>query len=370
MTKLWIVFGVSLVLAFLIDNQNRIYVEQKRDRKDRFFTVCLILTLGFFCGLRTWGNDTITYYHIHLLTPTFENWLSAGKFNLSEGIGFVAMTSILKTIGFSAQDYLMFFAFATAILYVRFLQKYSQSMVVGVFLMFVTGFYTFSMAAVKQCLALGICLWALEYAIDQKWRRFVLTILLAFLFHPYAVVYLLVPLMTFRPWHGMTSNYVFIFITAGFALEGLLGVVLDVTTMMGAKFTMESLTGEGVNIFRVLVAFVPMLLAAVYGRRLFAESSRTENILFNLAMLNGLIMFVGLFGTANDFARLANYFLPAQVIVLPWLLSKAPQGDQRWLKPACVIGYLGYFIYENASIRPFDECYEHMTLWEYLIELF
>lgn len=370
MTKLWILLAVSLLLAWIIDNRNRTFAQRKIDRKDWFFTCVLILVLGFFCGLRTWGNDTITYYHIFMLTPTWDSWIAAGDFDVSSGLGFIALTSIFKTNGFSAQDYLMFFAFATIILYVLFVRRYSQSMVFGVFLMFATGFYTFSMAAVKQCMALGICLWALAYAIDRKWIRFLLLIALATLFHPYAVVYLLVPFMLFRPWTTRTTMYVCIFTVVGFALESLLGVVLDVTDMIGANYTMDSFTGEGVNIFRVLVCFVPMMLAAVYGKSLFTDSSRTDNLMFNLAMLNALIMFVGLFGTANYFARLANYFLPAQVIVIPWLFNKAPVHDRTWLKPASVIGYLGYFFYENAIIRPFDTGYSHMSLWKYLADLF
>jgi hypothetical protein len=90
--------------------------------------------------------------------------------------------------------------------------------------------------------------------------------------------------------------------------------------------------------------------------------------MFNLAMLNALIMFVGLFGTANYFARLANYFLPAQIIVLPWILNRVHPRDRAWLLPACIAGYLGYFYYENAIIRPFDMGYPQMSIWEYLWE--
>ena len=92
--------------------------------------------------------------------------------------------------------------------------------------------------------------------------------------------------------------------------------------------------------------------------------------MYDMAMLNALIMFVGLFGTANYFARLANYFLPAQVIILPWILRKVHHYDRAWLKPACIVGYLGYFIYENAIIRPFDYTYSHMSFWEYIGSLF
>lgn len=371
MTKIWILLAESLIMAWLIDTRDRDLRHGGIHRQEKVVTWILILVLGFFCGLRTWGNDTGTYLEIYEhLTPTWDKITPKNTPEFSSGIGFFYMSSILKTLGFSEQDYLMFYALATVIPYVLFVRRYSRSMVFGVFLMFTTGFYTFSLAAIKQCMATGLCLVAVNCALDRKWVRYLLLVGLAVLFHPYAVVYLLIPVLMFRPWTSWTFIYVVAFMAAGFYLESLLGTVLDITDMMGASYDEETFIGEGINIFRVLVSFVPMILAALYGKPLFRESTREENLMFNMAMVNALIMFVGLFGTANYFARLANYFLPAQVIVLPWILRKAHPRDKAWLIPACVVGYLGYFYYENAIIRPFDTGYSHMNFWDYIIGLF
>lgn len=371
MTKLWILLGVSLAMAFAIDQRDG---ELRRDgvyRRDTLVTWMLILVLGFFCGLRTRGNDTVTYRETYeYLTPEWSEITEENTPEFSKGLGFFYISSILKTLDFSTQDYLLFFAFATVIPYVLFVRRYSWSMVFGVFLMLATGFYTFSLAAIKQCMATGICLMALDFALEKKWIRYCLMIGLAMLFHPYALVYFLVPLMMFKPWTGRTLLYVVLFVAAGFYLDTLLGTVLDVTDMMGASYDEETFKGEGVNIFRVAVSFVPLGLAAVYGKELFRDSSKEDDLMFNLAMLNALIMFVGLFGTANYFARLANYFLPAQIIVLQWILRKAHPRDKAWLIPACVVGYLIYFVYEHAILRQFDQSYHHISIWNYLLYLF
>lgn len=371
MTKLWILLAVSLVLAIIIDHRDQTLTCGGRKHNEILMTCVLILVLGFFCGLRTKGNDTGTYLEAYeFRTTTWDNISEQDKPKFASGVALFYLSSLLKTWGFSKQDYLMFFAFATAIPYVLFVRRYSKSMVFGVFLMFTTGFYTFSLAAIKQCMAIGICLIALSYALDRMWIRYFLLVGLASLFHPYALVYLLVPFMMFKPWTPRTFIYIAVFVAIGFYLDSLIGTVLDITDMMGAMYDEESFTGEGVNVFRVAVSFVPLILAALYGKKLFQDSTRVDDLMFNLAMLNALIMFVGLFGTANYFARLANYFLPAQIIVLPWILRQAHPRDQAWLVPACVGGYLGYFIYENAIIRPFDIIYLHASFWEYLATLF
>ena len=371
MNKLWVLLAISLALAKTIDQRDRVLTNQGRHQKEITVTWVLILLLAFFCGLRTFGNDTVTYLQMYSNnTPTLNELSFYPRPSFASGIGFYYTNCLLKTLRFSRQDFLMFYAFATAIPYVLFVRRYSRSMLFGVFLMFTTGFYTFSLAAIKQCMATGICLMAVTAALEGKRRKYISLVALASLYHPYAMVYFIVPLMMFKPWTSRTFFYMAAFVLVAFLLQPLLRLILDITDMMGATYDEASFTGEGVNIFRVAVSFVPLILASLYGEKLFADSTKADNLMFNLAMLNALIMFVGLFGTANYFARLANYFLPAQIIVIPWILQKARYKDKLWLVPLCVVGFLGYFIYENAIIRPFDINYPHRSFWGYLISLF
>ena len=91
--------------------------------------------------------------------------------------------------------------------------------------------------------------------------------------------------------------------------------------------------------------------------------------MINLTMLNGAIMFVGLFGTANYFARLANYFLIFQSLSLPWILKKIGGRDGKTLTVLMVLGYLAYFFYGNVVAIPFDQDFARLSLREYLAQL-
>lgn len=368
MQKIVVLLAVSLLLAFLIDYRDKALSYGLKKRRDRFFTFCLILLLAVYCGLRTKCNDTETYLHIFSQIPNLSDYVRE-PYNFAHGVGFGFLTSAMKTIGFSPQDYLMCYACITVLSYVLFVRRHAVSMTFCVFLMFATGFYTFTFAAIKQCMATAMALWAVTAALKRKWLRYAFFLVLAALFHPYSIIYLFVPLMMFKPWTWRTWFYMALFVAAGFGLESLIGTVIDVTTLIGADYTEPELLGAGVNIFRVAVSFVPMVLSIFYRKELFSNSGRTENLMFNLSVVHAMIMFVGLFGTANYFARLANYFIPAVVVVLPWMLSKIKGNDRRWLKIACAVCYLGYFYYENAIARPFDSYFVRMTLWEYLSTL-
>lgn len=372
MNKLWRLLAVSLIVAFIIQYRDKRMsgLSSDRNSRDKLFTLLLMLYLGIFCGLRIRYNDTTTYIHIFEQTPSLEELLARKTFSFAQGIGFSVFNATMKSLNFSAQDFLMFYATVTSICYVRFVRKHADNFLLAVFLMFSTGFYTFSFAAVKQCMATAICLVGLEYLMRKRTLIFVLIVGFASLFHPYALVYLLLIFMDYRPLTSKTYFHITIFIVLGFSLSYFISPIVDITTMMGATYDMTSFVGEGVNIFRVLVCFVPFFLSVLSGKRLFERSTRADNILFNMCMLNALIMFVGLFGTANYFARLANYFLPAQCVVLPWILKKIGGRDGQILTFLCIIGFMGYFMYGNMIQHVFDDKFAQISLWDYITSHF
>lgn len=368
MSKLWMLLFLAMLLSFAVSHRDRRLHRNgdQRHRYDKVFTIALVLLLGGFCGLRTFYNDTITYIQIYERAPLLSDFYKINSATYAHGIGFAYLNSLIKTLGFSTQDYLMFYSMITTACYVRFVRKHTNNFPLSVFLMFTTGFYTFAFAAIKQCMATAVCLFGLEFLLEGKKSIYIFFVLLASLFHPYALVYLLLLLMDFRPLTRKTYLYIGIFIAVGFGLNSIIGTIVDITTMIGASYNMASFVGEGVNIFRVLVSFVPLALAFLFGRNMFTHSTSEENVLFNMAMLNALIMFVGLFGTANYFARLANYFLPAQVVVLPWMLSRIVRRDRQLLAVLCVAGYTGYFMYGNLVQSVFDNCFSKITFWHYI----
>ena len=156
-------------------------------------------------------------------------------------------------------------------------------------------------------------------------------------------------------------------------LEYLLGSIIDITSMFGEGYNVEEFSGEGVNPFRLAVCAVPLILSFM-ARKHIAQQDATqseENYLFtNLSMLNTEIMFVALFGTANYFARLANYFLVFQALSIPWLFQFFEKKSRSLLASAAVVCYLLYFVYENGINLSFNADYDSITVIEYLLTLF
>lgn len=365
MADLLTLFFIALILAWLADIK---YKNRPAEIQHRsvFFTVCLVILMAGYIGLRTHCNDTTAYTWAYELIT--EGYLDGRDLSPGANPLFNIINYWLRMAGVSTQNFLMFWAFLTVACYLAFWHRYSVDYPLTIFLIFTTGGYLFAAAGIKQAAAMGISMIGVMFALKKKWVGYTVCILIATFIHPYSLLFFLVPILKFRPWsHG---SYILVFgaIIGGILLRPLLGTIVDITTMLGEEYTLESFSGDGVNIFRVLVCNVPTVLSWLYRDRIFKDSTEADNLIMNFTMLNGAIMFVGLFGTANYFARLANYFILFQSLSLPWLMKKIGGRDGRILTICMLLGYSAYFYYSNVINQPFDEYFSRLTVSEYFAQ--
>lgn len=370
MSKLMPVLFFSLIAAYISDKRSLVKVNRNGERiyikKEKMLFILLTLVMAVFVGLRTSYNDTYTYRRMYeSLSPGLYQILSL-DFNLGSNPGFWVVNIVMRTIGLSTQNFLMVYSLITIGIYMWFIRKYSDDIWFSTFLFFTMGCYTFTMAAIKQCVAVAFCLIAVDRLIRRKKFSFIFWVLIASTFHPYSLMYLLAPFLFFEPWSGKTYLLLIIFGFIGFGLQSLLGTVVDITTMLGEEFDASSFVGEGINIFRLAVIWAPIILAFITSRYQRKQNSRTDNLILNLSMLNAEIMFIGLFGTANYFGRLANYFLMFQPLLLPHLLKAFERNSKTLMKIICVLCFCLYFYYANAINMPFNFNYRYISFYEYL----
>lgn len=370
MTKLYILLAVSIVLAYLYENT---YVPTLNGpKRPKYLYVALVAVLICFNGFRGEYNDTWTYRdaYVHLVKGFPEAWEHL-SWDLGDNPGFELIQSWFKTYNTDVHLLLMFFGFWTVLFDMQFIKRYSINLVFGVYLFFTTGCYVFTLAAIKQCMAVAICLMAIPYANDRKWGRFLLLVLFSSLFHPYSLLYLIVPFMYFRPWTKASYVLLAIIVAGGLLLEPLLGTVVDITAALGKEYSENSFRGEGISIIRLLACAAPVILSFAYRREIFRDSTREQHLFVNLSMIYAGILFVGLFGNPMYFSRLALYFAIMPVIALPWMLSKINPRYRQLITAVAVVGYFGYFYYTHAIETHFDSSYSALTLqqfWHYLYE--
>lgn len=367
---MWILLGICTVLAYLAQWKRDRFKHENAARDEWLFTLLLIVALVLFSGLRISYNDTGVYLAQFWRSPPLSEFWHGATFSLGANPGFDLVNSLLLSATHNQHLFLMFCSAITVGVYVYFLRMHSPMFGLSVFLLLTSTLYIFTLAAVKQTLAMAIGLIAVELALRRKWISFVVVILISAMIHPYVLMFLAVPLLTFKPWTGWTYATLIGTATAANAFGELIQPASVLVQALGDSYTAEELTGEGVSPFRFAAALSPVLLSFIFRRHLFAESTREENLMVNGSHVHAALMFVALYGHANLWGRLATYFALFGLVSIPWMIYTLRRGRMSSYAPliqlGVVVGYLIFFYLQLFTIKPFDSNYVSITFTEFL----
>ncbi len=341
-------------------------------RKADIFMMIIIAWMTCFSFLRTSYNDTYNYIGGFYNAETVAEGIAKGTFTDWTGNPwFLFYESAMHEITNNYNTYFFIPAILISIATVKLFKRYSLNPAFSLLIFFSIGTYVMYIAAIKQCFAMFFLLLALPYALDRKYVRFYLLVIVAILFHTHAFMFALVPFLMGKPW-GKTT-------WAGFAITVFLMATYNVTMRAFMEFAQsigalvaeeEVFDGHQINVLRVLVYWVPALLALFFQKRLFYNSTRAENLFVNMSVVTSMILTIGLVNGANLYARMAAYFEIAIALALPWIIEKlfTPQSAKALTAMAGVL-YFGYFMYEFGVSKNFDADYSAISLWQYFSNL-
>lgn len=368
MIKLWTVFAVSLLLAYMSD-KNILTVRTRKGRTVDPALIAMCIIMSLFCGLRTSYNDTGTYISGFEYAPSPGDYL-ASKPNLLGNPAYYLLQSVFKYwISDNANLFLLCIAFFTVSIMLVSVRRYSHNFAFSTVMMFSLGLYISNFAAVKQCIAISIVLLAIPDLLRHKYLKYVIVVLISSLFHAYSLMLLVLPLFINKPWTKITYITIFAFGIIIFTFETSISSFLELADSLGKEISEEAVFGtQGINFFRLAVFSIPVLVSFLFRDRLMVTQASSHMYLYiNMAILSFLVMALGIFNAANLFGRSANYFQVGAVISLPWMIDKVfEKRTARFILGVAVCCYLFFFWYGN---RDFDSIYASITILELLKSL-
>lgn len=333
----------------------------------------LFCILVIFAGTRYNYNDTLVYIGVYEddVVPLSLESLKQINYSLGENPGFYVFLQLLKLFRFTSQSFIFLTSIITVGLFMWFIRKYTTDLFMSVYLFVIFGGYDFMLAGIKQSIAMAFSAVAVDRIINNKKVSFVLWIALASTFHPYALMYLICPFLFFKPWTKRTWYLLGVFAVFGLSFQFVLPQIVDITTLMGETYTIESFSMGGVNPLRAAVCCVSIFLSYIVRNQINdTYFDRTNNIIINLAMLNGELMFVGMFGASLYTGRLANYFILFQLLAIPYLLKFINPRYKSVIYVSALVMFFLYSIYGNVYAhgidQSFDRLYHRYKLFEYL----
>lgn len=348
-------------------------VEKRQSPLNRFLFFMLVLTLALPIMLRKFYNDTTSYIHSFQQAQTLVELLESGELHILKNPLFYVYESLVRTFTDNYMIFFLFPAFFVQYSYLRFIRKHSSNFVIGVGLYLLLGAYMFSIAAMKQTIAMAILLYAVDLLIQRKYTAFYALVFLAFLFHTYAIAFVILPLFTVKPWTGRAFLLLLAVYIVMQNFDSVLQSFLDFANESGKNVATEEVIGAAaINPIRVAVYAVTPLLAFFLRGYLFEdEKDREHNILVNMSIITVAIMSIGLISAANMFARMGQYFEFGIICSLPWMLKKAfDKQSARFVGAVAIVCFVGYFCYANLVQIYFDDHYGRHTVLEFIQSLF
>lgn len=368
MLKLMILLAVSMCLAYC-SQHGILTVPITQKRKLDISLVVMVIMLSLVTGLRTQFNDTSLYIASYENSPTLDVFLNTSA-KLFDNPLFYSLQCIFRHhISANANVFLLAIAFFTIGSFLRFFKKHSDNFSFSILLFFSLGLYVSTMAAMKQCLAMAILTYGIDYLIKGKRLLYFMFLFLAILFHSYAVLFIILPLFFHKPW--TITTYVTIVATVFVLLtfESTITAFLDVAEEAGKEIDVTYVIGtQSINLFRLAVFAVPPLLSFIFQELLNDEYNKNKQLMLNMSLLSFLIMSLGAISAANLFGRSAIYFELGTIIILPWIIKNIFNEESQTMGHIIVgMCYLAFFAY---SILGFSAEYRSISISQFLTSIF
>ena len=342
-------------------------------RRADIFIIIVIAWLTCFSFLRTNYNDTANYIFFWRNAGTIKDFLESGGLLDLTGNPLSMLWQALSH-DLSSNYHIYFFppAVLISLSTIKLFKQYSVNPAFSLLIFFSIGTYILYMAALKQCLAMFFLLISIPYAEKKQYIRFYILVFIAILFHTHAFMFAIIPFLFEKPWGKITWLGLAIVLFAMATYDSTLGAFMEYAQSIGALVDESELfDGHQINTLRVIVYWIPPLLALIFRNRLFHDSSRMENLYVNMSIVGAFILMIGMVQGANLYARMAGYFEIMTALALPWMIKKVfdKRSAELITAIACVC-YFGYFCYEFGVSKSFGQQYRAISLWQFIVELF
>ena len=301
----------------------------------------------FIIGARSKLGDTAGYI------SSFEGLNVEGGLtdNLSErNPGYdLLMRAFKKFISDRPEMWMIFLTFLSFAL-----SRYSPSLFLSTFIFFGSTEISYSFNGARQFLAICIMIYALKYIEQKKIVRYILLCIAAYTVHQTALIII--------PAYFVVRGKVFnkkmmIVLLATFAATLFSSTFIEylndwfIEESVYAHYYEGIVSDEGINIFRVFVAAVPMILCFVYKKRIDALNDERLNICANMSILGfGVSLFASTSG-GDLLGRLAEYYLIYNTLTYPILLKKViSKSVYPIVLTGLLVGYFFFYFYQFVIV--------------------
>ena len=324
---------VVVLLGIMVDSNYREQVHRRGQMLNRVILVAVFLLLFAVSACRiAVGNDYWVYRYQFLLI--------AQDRHVSYEIGFQLVVYLMQLI-FGYDNYIPIFGLFSALTVFFFVKAmYSQTdrFSYTVFLLMTGGYYFMSFDNVRYYFVLSIALYAMKFAMDKKYWRFLLWVCIAACFHKTVLIVIPVYMIARLVW---TKKNVWLIPAAA----GILILGREVLKFVIFKFYpfYEGSVFEDTNVSWANIAKcgAVLIFALIYFKPIV---SKNKYLYFYFNLNLGALLLYSFAPYIPELSRICYYMLIGQIFLIPGIIVRIEKKWQRVMWSILIaLAFAGYF---------------------------
>lgn len=338
-----------VLLAVIFRTVISLYPEDNHSRQTAEGVYCniiysLIIFIAAFRGSGV-GADTMSYIDDYHVVATMSFPEIAERF---EGYwGFYFLSKVFSIFKAPLWVWFGFVEFAYVSSIVRLINKFSKDRLYSIILFIVSGLFLFSLAGLKQILAMGIVLHSFLDYVDKKYLRSLFLIIVAYLCHPIAMVMLITFILYY--FKDKTVFPLIVIIAVGIVTIGRLTVLGYLVNFLGNDHFEDYLVLNTSYTKSTLYLYLLLLACSILFLHDYFKSSNTGKFEFSCLLIGCSFQFLASYSPA--LFRMSLFFTPFYLVFLPGAFDARKKKDFIFVffKYAALLGAIVFQLYASRG---------------------
>lgn len=236
------------------------------------------------------------------------------------------------------------------------IKRYSNKPGESLFYFTALGFYVLSFNLVRQSIAIAICFFALRYMFNRKIFKYIVTILIASLFHMTALI--MIPMYWIANLQFNKKQLLSILVI--FSFSGILfNPIFNYFTSIIPQYRMYSSYGDafaGIGTYIVDGIYMILIIFIIFNKNRMINENK--NIIINLITFSTFFIMLSMQNIL--FARLIYYWLIPIILILPEVITTVKKQYRNTIQLFMIVCFLVFYfvhIYSFNGVYPYKSIF-------------
>lgn len=350
----YFVLFCAILLGLLNDGCNKGFYARNGYRKLNVFGFVFFLIIVSVSALRyevgaDYGQYVWNFDWYVKAKLTLSNWRTEP--------GIVVLAKFFNLFCRNAYLYVAFLSVVTLVVFLTIINRVSLRSWFSFSLFILLGIWVSTFNGVRQYLASAIIFAGYRFIVDGELKHWCAIVFFASLFHMTAWVILPIYFLARRK---ADLKQVLLCVCVSIILLSFYGAVWGlVETLKGDINENSEYASHGINIFRVLCAWVPVVLYIGCRNKDFILSNR-DNVFINMSILNASLMTIA--SNSAYLGRVCLYTNIFNVIAIPIIIDNSKIQNKNALRFILFMFYFVFWIY-SLKVSVALEYHSLFELW-------